>query len=515
MKFLPLAPPTLRPNLAWRDWALAAVFFFIGLWLYTRHNDFPSFYHPDEPSKARQVIEGEFNFNHPLLLLQTSRFIAWASHAAMTPQPITEGGRLASAFFSAAAIVCLMLLAAHLRGTLAAAAVGLILLANQDIYELAHYMKEDPALAFGMMATFLAAVRCWLKPNAARFALLGAAMALAVSGKYIGALVLPVALVPLLGTPNPRLRSTWFMLGGFIVILLAINYPMLAAAGEATGNVEREVGMAVHGHKGLTRSVPHGVYGAVFRNATNVPIWILLGFYYAALLVQWRRISRIEWTVALFPIAYVILLSFSPKTHFRYFLPDTMLFCALAALAPFSLVFPRENPLRIAAASVLGLLLAIGVGMSFAKVLRYDRAFQDDVRRELVTYIKEHIPATETIVQDKRVNLASRKDPRQADSPYFLEQPLLGKLFAADVGTIAELQARGIHYVAVSDGDYGRFFLKTHSAQEDEKAEYDRRKEFYKQLFKQGKLIWERKPGPLIYIQPAIKLYELPAAPTP
>lgn len=501
--------------MAWRDWALAAVFFLFGLWLYTRHNDFPSFYHPDEPSKARQVIEGEFNFNHPLLLLQTSRFIAWTSHAAMTPQPITECGRLASAIFSAAIVACLMLLASHLRGTLAAAGAGLLVLANQDVYELAHYMKEDPALTFGMAATFLAAVRCWLKPNLTRFALLGAAMALAVSGKYIGALVLPVALVPLLGAPNPRLRSTLVMIGAFLLILVAVNYPMLASVGEATHNVEREVGMAVHGHKGLTRSVPHGVYGAVFRHATNPPIWILLGVYYAALLLLWRRISRIEWTVALFPIVFVLILSFSPKTHFRYFLPDTVLFCTLAALAPFSLLLGGENTRgRIATASLLTLLLAAGIAMSSSKVLRYDRAFHNDARRELVTYVKEHIPANETIVQDKRVNLASRKDPRQADSPYFLEQPLLGKLFAADVGTIEELQARGIHYVAVSDGDYGRFFLKTHEAQDDEKAEYDRRKKFYEQLFKQGKVIWEREPGALIYIQPAIKLYELPGPPT-
>src|SRR6187399_2301158 len=119
------ASATLRPRLSVRDWAVAALFFFVGMWLYTRHNDFPCFYHPDEPSKASQVIEDEYNFNHPLLLLQTTRLISWIRHSPQTQQPITQDGRTASALFAAGAVACLVLLASHLRGTLAGGVTGL------------------------------------------------------------------------------------------------------------------------------------------------------------------------------------------------------------------------------------------------------------------------------------------------------------------------------------------------------------------------------------------------------
>ena len=41
--------------------------------LNTRHNQFAYFYHPDEPGKVEQVIEGKWNFNHPMLLLSTAK----------------------------------------------------------------------------------------------------------------------------------------------------------------------------------------------------------------------------------------------------------------------------------------------------------------------------------------------------------------------------------------------------------------------------------------------------------
>jgi len=516
--------PTLRPRLAVRDWLLALIFFVGGVWLFTRDNHFPSFYHPDEPSKARQVIDGEYNFNHPMMLLQATRVIAWIRHTPETPQPITEAGRLASALFSAGAVACLVLLACHLRGLLAGALTGAFLLANQHIYELSHYMKEDPSLILGVAAFFLTFTRAWLVPSAGRFALLGVACALAVSGKYLGVVVLPLAIWAVIASPRQgRALRAAAALASFVAIFVLINFPMLESLRAFAGNVERETDYAVNGHKGLTRHVPHGVYGAVFREATNPAIWIALAIYYFGLLLNllvklfkrvkgsWRPVwldgiksysaHPTEWALALFPIAYVLMLSFSPKTHNRYFLPDTILFCALAAMGLVSLRIPKL------AQGALGAFVVI---VSVFYLRPTAQAFRNDSRGALVAYVRQNIPVDAAIVQDKRVNLPSRKDPRQADSPYFLDQPLLGKLFAADVGTIEELRTRGIHYVAVSEGDYGRYFLTTHTAKDDEKADYDRRKAFYQQLFAQGKLIWECKAGENLYLQPSIKLYYLP-----
>ena len=510
---------TLRARLAWRDWILAGVFFLTGIWLYTRHNDFPSFYHPDEPSKAGQVIDHEFNFNHPMLLLQTTRLISWVRNSPQTQQPVTEDGRTASALFAAGAVACLVLLAAHLRSTLAGAAAGLLVLANSQFFELAHYMKEDPALALGIAAFFLTLVRCWLEPSIVRFVWLGVACALAVPGKYIGVLVLPLALLPVFFASRAKLSCVAALVLGFLVVFAILNFPMLGSWGNLRTNVGEEIEYVVKGHKGQTRSVPHGVYGKVFREATNPAIWVLLIVYYGGLIVRRRQVHPAEWTLALFPIAFVLILSFSPKTHYRYFLPDTLLFCTLAALAVFPLKLPSGLPnsarwllspvFRVA----LGLVFLAAFAKSAWQVGKTDAAFQNDARRTVVDFVRKNIPASATIAQDKRVNLPNRNDPRHADSPYFLEQNIVGKLFAADVGTIDELRVRGIEYVAVSEGDYGRFFLTTHKPRGNDQDDFERRRTFYERLFAEGRVIWECPAGDLQYLQPAIKLYQLPAQP--
>ena len=86
----------------------------------------------------------------------------------------------------------------------------------------------------------------------------------------------------------------------------------------------------------------------------------------------------------------------------------------------------------------------------------------------------------------------------------------MGGHFAADVGSIDELRARGIRYVAVSQSDYGRFLLRTHKPTKRAQADYDRQKKFYERLFREGELLWECKAGLLPILQPQIRFYYLP-----
>ncbi|MEX1118566.1 MAG: hypothetical protein WEB60_07200 [Terrimicrobiaceae bacterium] len=72
-----------------------------------------------------------------------------------------------------------------------------------------------------------------------------------------------------------------------------------------------------------------------------------------------------------------------------------------------------------------------------------------------------------------------------------------------------------LDYVAVAQGDYGRFFLKTHRPQEEEAETFERRKKFYEELFSVGTLLWESPSGQLQYLQPSIKLYRLPEGEQP
>ena len=489
------------------SWCLAAIFFLAGVWLYNRHNDFPCFYHPDEPSKARQLLEERFNFNHPLLLLQTTRVTSWITRPPPMPQPVVETGRMVSAMFAAGAVACLSLLAAHMYGTAAAACVGSLLLANSQLYELAHYMKEDTAFAFGIAAFFLALTGCWLRPSRARFAALGAAAALAVSAKYIGALVVPLAFVPVFRLREERGPKALVLSAAFIAVLLVINFPILASMDSFSRGVGRELDFSLHGQEGLTRTVPHGVYGAVFRGATNPVIWMLLGVYYARFFAFHHRIHPAERMLALFPLFYVLILSFSPKTNHRYFLPDTLIFCTLAVFGLFCFTLGDFARLTRAVQAV-GFLTALGV--SAAHLIPCDFAFEVDNRQQLLAFIRQNVSPTATIAQDKSVGLPNPADPRHVGARNFLKQKVLGRRFAADIGGIEELRAGGIRYVAVSEADYGRFFLRTHKPTMSMLPDYDRQKKFYERLFREGELLWECKAGLLPILQPHIRLYYLP-----
>ena len=48
------------------------------LWAYTRHNNFPFYYHTDEPGKVEQVISGEHNYRHPLLMINATDLVVRA-----------------------------------------------------------------------------------------------------------------------------------------------------------------------------------------------------------------------------------------------------------------------------------------------------------------------------------------------------------------------------------------------------------------------------------------------------
>ena len=104
-------------------WSLAL--FTTALLLNTRSNTFPYFYHPDESEKAAQLLTGNWNFHHPVLLLTTTKLAVDAGRVVPREQSVVEVGRWISAAFAAAAIVALSLLAYAWRGWMPGIGCGL------------------------------------------------------------------------------------------------------------------------------------------------------------------------------------------------------------------------------------------------------------------------------------------------------------------------------------------------------------------------------------------------------
>jgi hypothetical protein len=501
-----LTTPPAR--LDWRSTILALLFAALSLVLTTEANRFPSSYHPDEPSKARQILEGEYNFHHPMLLLSTTRVIMVLAQVPADADAVTIAGRWASALFTAGAIFCLVLVATLLAGKLAGFCAGCLLVVNHQLFELAHYFKEDPAVLLGLSAFFLALLLYDRSPSLWRAMALGAALGLAISGKYLGAVVAPLALALLWLRPR-RLPAIALCLGAAAAVIAVVNLPVLLhPAGFAEG-FTREVEFAALGHKGITRSVPHGVYWKVFIDSTMPVRWLpvvglLLVAFYMSLVLRRRQATAAEWMVALFPVGFGLLMSFFPKTHHRYFLPATAVLLAIAAAgaARLTLFTWRERPLFGRPENPWPALAALTLALAaqIPTFLDYQRGFHHDGRTAMAEYLRAHVPAGAIIAQDKRVDLDALGLPYE----------FRGKLFASEVGTIDDLRKQGIAYVAVAEGDYGRFFQKTLRPTDEGAEKFSRYREFYDRLFREGQKLHECPAGTLQYLQPHIILYRLP-----
>src|SRR5215207_2221696 len=88
--------------------------FALGLAVFTRHNDFPFYYHPDEPGKVGQLTKNKRNLHHPLLMLTMTdlarRTVLWGE-AKKDPQAVAVVGRWMTAAAAALAAASLAALA--------------------------------------------------------------------------------------------------------------------------------------------------------------------------------------------------------------------------------------------------------------------------------------------------------------------------------------------------------------------------------------------------------------------
>jgi len=498
--------------------ALALVFAVVALWLFTRHNNFAFFYHSDESAKVEQVLTGTYNFHHPMLLLSATELWLRGGGGEATQQQTVEAGRFVSAVFSALAIGAFSLLGFVRSGWLAAVAVGLLLTCHQQLFELAHYMKEDPALLVGMALTFLALACYQRRPSWVTAAGCGMACGVAISGKYLGVVVLICALPVLMQARGLRRGERFAHLGvllaGALAVLVVANLPLLRDLATFRASFDREMEFVVDGSKGMTRRVPHTVYLNIFADNTTPMIWLLLAVYYVRFWQTRREHDALAWVLALFPLVLTLVFSFSPKTNDRYYLPVTATFYYLAALALAELphVMPQRwrglAGMRGPAPRVAALLIA--AAWEAPRLLEVYRAFQHDDRRELAELIRTTLPAEVRIAQDSRVMLPDRRNRERGKVIVDLPQQVVsGPRYASDLGDLDQLRAAGFTHVAVTESSYGRFFLNSMKAKEEYRDEHARHRTFYERLDKEGTLLFDRPRGTVIYLHPGLRLYQI------
>jgi hypothetical protein len=511
----PSAGAMLQPDRALlRRWLLPFLFFVAACFLFTRDNGFPYLYHTDEPGKVAQIANGQWNLRHPPLLLLVTKAAVRVFGPATSPQEIAVLGRDVSAVFAAGAVAGLVLLAQGSFGWPTGALAGVLALSSPQLFELAHYFKEDTALAFGVVLLWLAMTRAARQSGWSAAVALGAAAAIAVSSKYLGILALVFAIASealsrLASQPRRLWQGQVVLFGTFVIVVAALNVPLLFDASRFANSLQVEMSAVVRGEGGIAQTSPITTY--------LKSLWIILGWpvltagvlglmLHGALPKKFDPLPKL---LPLFPLVYLAVIACSPKTSSRYLLPVTLSLTFFAAVLPATLAPFVERyfarwlaPAKFAVPALLGLGLAVSQVMNFLPTMQ---GFHRDARSELVTFLNTHLAPDAQLVAERHIGLDLSIDGKEKLRPFGLQQ----KECAADLGTVAELRQQGVGYVITHGPTRHMFTSATHLPQAEARADYERRRSFYEQLDRECRQIWRTRKSKVVYLSPDLRVYDL------
>lgn len=485
-------------------WVIPLATFAIALLLYTSNNRFPYYYHPDEPSKVRQIESGSRNFHHPLLLLTATDLAVRLLRIQPRSQNVVIAGRWCAAIFAAIAAAGFSVIAFSYAGAAGAAWAGILVLLHQRLLELAHFMKEDTGLLMGVVLTLLAAHQFWRSPSRSRAAWLGCAAAVAVSAKYVGVVMLAAAL-PVLACRRPFSWSHVLVFSGtLLAVLVLINWSLIISPNEFRNALSGELAM-LNQHAGVQLSFSHFDWVKGLLHETAIPLWIFVGYHLRTVWLTRACISMPEWILTAFPLVFGLIISTTSAQSGRYLLPAMIpiyLFAALGIVEMWRDGGSRWRP-AIAAAIALSLFFAA------YRTAGVELAFQSDSRAELVKWIAAHLPANAVIVEDQRVGLRSWDRMALTHDSQPLRQKIVSAPFAADVDTLAGLRKRGVTHVAITDSAYQRFMKTRATSTAGFEDAFARRRTFYKTLLSEGKIVWQRDGGKVGVLNPELRLCDI------
>ncbi len=510
----PAAPADAPP---WRfvaGWALlaGAVMFALGVF----HNDFPCEYHPDEPSKVAQLLDGTRNYHHPPLMLTLADAAARLGGVSRQPENLARVGRTLSAAYLAGAVALLTVLAGFYGGTrgsvvTAATALGM----NAQTVLAGHFFKEDALFALALAGTFVAGAVHWRRRGWGDRLALGAAAGLAVSSKYVGALavIYALALAALAARDEARRkkgRTTAAVGGCALGIAAAIALCNGAALWEHFDTIREgwRLGLSTvqQGNGGVGAQVPHLQFVGMFFVTTPLPVLLGAVMFWADLRRHPFRANADRWLAGLSPLWLTAAFSFSASTAVRYFLPVSLLLgCVGGTALPEAVrravawmgakaAFPAR-PVATTAMAV-GLALVFSLPGTVALLM----GFAGDDRAALGHWITANVPPGAVIAEDALAQIPAEAMEHQR---MLIDAPVV-----ADLGDVAALRARGIGYVVVCWYD-SRRYVDPHKRPAPDARDFLRRREFYESLPTHARSLWKsdlKQPFPL---RPGLELFAL------
>ena len=502
-----------RSRIDWGITALMVVVFLIGLFWFTRGNGFPSFYHPEEEIRATQILKGDWDLHRPLLSAITTKLWKAVLHVPDDLQAIVQLGRTVSAFFAVGSIICLALAVYLLGNTAAAGLLSFLLLCQHQFFDLAHTMSENSSLMFGASLTLLAIVLLEQKTTVPRALFLGVSVAIAVSAKYIGALLVIPALIAVLRSGDREFRVNRVMefALGLLFAILVVNFYAVTELPLVALDVLQDLGAAFASTPNGFKNLVHGTYWLALWHNTTPAIWVMLGISLWVLWIRRRHLKMSEVLLVLIPLVYFLLLLFTPSGDLR-FLPVIGFSYALAVAGVAWMTEIISNAGEEVRGWLLLALLAMCLAACFFEFLRgypYYAAFNWDERLEMLTWMDGNLRPGCKVIADPSVLL-----PRllaQTKQKYRFDLLMDGfPKVKGDQPRLEQLLAAGADYVVVSASDYKSLLWSPVSVAMVNDESINAAKRFYSELFKRGTLIWSRDQGPVPYLQPGLEIYRVP-----
>jgi 4-amino-4-deoxy-L-arabinose transferase-like glycosyltransferase len=303
--------------------------------------DFPFGTIGDVYAKVQAVTTGRTNYFHPLLMIEL------AQGASLIVQPqgsqsLVEVGRLCAVLAGELLVFAMFRLARLVLPDLAALAAAAVTAATPLVTVHARIFKEDIFLAPLVVLALAALVGLLQAPAPRRAVLLGVLIGLAAGAKYIGAVMLPFAVVAivLIPTPEPprRLTRALTVAGMAVAAFLIVELPALRHLTRFRHGMTFEFGHSLKGHDvPLSLNLTWGVFHL------SQSLWPNLGLPLLALGLiglAARLIAPSKRRMPLMLIAnFAVFHEASPLKPYpdfaRYVLPLAPLLAILASWRPF------------------------------------------------------------------------------------------------------------------------------------------------------------------------------------
>lgn len=506
---------------------LLSSFSLLSFLCFTRNNNFPVEYHPDEQTKVDQIsgAEQRRNFNHPLIMLEIANCVRQAFHVVNDSRAIDIEGRTVSAAFAVISVISLALTGFILFGYPGLILCGLTIAICPPLFIYAHYFKEDTALVSGVSITLLGAcLTLSSRSKRAQFFgtfVLAVGFSAATSAKYVGlVLVIPCLVALCISRPFNTwltvLRLAVFLIVSGILILV-INFRAfhsilpLRMEPQAYQQMVTEFGHGTTSQNEVALSKPNMFCLGIAFSELMPHIWIFLavGLLYC---IAKGYFTRQGFLIGLFAFTLAAALSFDAIPFERHALPlSVMGYFGGALLGAFLVVEMRNRPWFSSLA--LSVFLGCVLFLQGLRCINFNEQFRFDSRQRLREWIAANIPEGSVIVADRYAVLDGPGDPwRFPNQATKLPARIVSSArFSSDADPASRLAGTGAEYIVIAATTYQRYFVPTAHGVVTQELVFDRRHKFYSDLLTQGDLIWS-SAGALpthSYVNPELRLYRV------